>query len=288
MTEELERTIARLERRVERERGKREAAERIAEEGTRRLYDLNVELDGLLAERTDEFERARRALVAADSWKGEFLDSLSHEVRTPLNGILGMMELLSDVVEDETHKLWFDTAIASADRLDRMFTRLLRAIELESTDLSDSLDEVSVASVVDRLVSHWMPRAMRSGHLLVPSVQVEPTFVVQSIEERLVEALNELLSNATVHARPGSVHLDVELCQDRLVFAVIDSGPGLEEERANLLIQPIFQRTSDAWASDGTMGLGLGLARRTADALGATLSLGPSGGGSRGAISVPV
>lgn len=288
MSDDFELRISRLERRVERERAKRIEAERIAEEGTRRLYDVNVNLDALLAERTDDFELARRALVAADSWKGEFLDSLSHEVRTPLNGILGMMELLSGEMEDATHKLWFETAVASADRLDRMFTRLLRALEVENADFTDALEEVFAAAVVEHVVADWMPRAMRTGHLLVPSVNVGADFAFKSIHTRLVEVLDELLSNAVVHAKPGSVHLDVELSGGAVVISVTDAGPGLDAAKANLLIQPIFQRTPEAWAADGSMGLGLGLARRTADALGATLTLGPVDNGSRGAISIPL
>lgn len=287
MTDDYERKISRLERRVEREREKRYEAEQIAEEGTRRLYDANVELDTLLTERTNEFERARRALVAADSWKGEFLDSLSHEVRTPLNGILGMMELLRGVVNDDTHRLWFETAVASAERLDRMFGRLLRAIELENTDLSGVLEEVHVTSVADRVLGHWMPLAMRTGHLLVPSVSVDAATVVKSVENRLVEALDELLSNATIHAARGSIQFEVLQTDKHIVFAVTDTGPGLDARTASLLIQPIFQRTPEAWAADGSMGLGLGLARRTADALGAELALGPAGSGSRASISIP-
>lgn len=287
MTDDLAKTIARLERRVERERIKRAEAERIAEEGTRRLYDVNVELDGLLRERTDDFERTRRALVAAESWKAEFLDSLSHEVRTPLNGIFGMMELLSTAVEDETHKLWFDTAVASAERLDRMFGRLLRAIELESLDLTEQTAPVQVEAIIDACVGKWMPLAMRSGHLLVPSVQQTPVLVACTIPERVLEVLDELLSNATVHGKPGPVHLKVSQNGAFIDIAIIDHGPGLDAEKGELLIQPIFQRTPEAWAADGSMGLGLGLARRTADALGARLTLGPAGERSEAVLSLP-
>jgi len=287
MTDDVARQIARLERRVEREREKRFAAEQIAEEGTRRLYDVNVELDGLLQERTNEIELARRDLVAAASWKAEFLDSLSHEVRTPLNGILGMMELLAGVVEDETHKLWFETAVASAERLDRMFSRLLAAIELENVTFVDALEPVEVSAIIDGLLSKWLPAAMRSGHLLVPSVGVPLDAKVMTIGQRLMDALDELLANATVHGRPGSVHFTVTKTDDATVFAIVDSGPGVDAELGKLLIQPIFSRAPEAWAADGSMGLGLGLARRTCDALGAVLALGPEGSGTCASITVP-
>lgn len=279
--------IARLERRVEREREKRFAAEQIAEEGTRRLYDVNVELDGLLQQRTDEIELARRDLVAAASWKAEFLDSLSHEVRTPLNGILGMMELLAGVVEDTTHKLWFETAVASAERLDRMFSRLLAAIELENVTFVDVLEPVEVSALVDGLLAKWLPLAMRSGHLLVPSVGVSLDAQVMTLGQRLMDALDELLANATMHARAGSIHFDVTRTSESTLFAIVDSGPGVDAERGKLLIQPIFSRSPEAWAADGSMGLGLGLARRTCDALGATLYLGPDGSGTCASITVP-
>ena len=133
-----------------------------------------------------------------------------------------------------------------------------------------------------------MPLAMRSGHLLVPSVQQSPVLVGLTIPERVLEILDELLSNATVHGKPGPVHLEVSQVGPSIDIAIVDHGPGIEPGKGDLLIQPIFQRTPEAWAADGSMGLGLGLARRTADALGARLSLAAHHGGSRAVLSLPV
>ena len=282
----LQKKISRLERRLERERQTREELEEIAESGTRRLFDLNEELEDLIKERTDSYEEARRALVSADNWKTEFLGSLSHEVRTPMNGLLGMLELLRDTASDPDHELWYTTAVSSAERLDRTFTRLLKVIELETLDLRHKLIPVEVGSVVAAQVEHWTPHALKRGQLVVASI-APSGLLVDTIESRLADILGELMSNAVAHASSGSVRVSADSDSESVRIAIEDSGPGMDPKRAELLTEPVFRRSPDAWASDGSMALGLGLVSGTAQAIGAELRLESRNGGTAALVRLP-
>lgn len=282
----LQKKISRLERRLERERQTREELEEIAESGTRRLFDLNEELEELIKERTDSYEEARRALVSADNWKTEFLGSLSHEVRTPMNGLLGMLELLRETATDPDHELWYTTAVSSAERLDRTFTRLLKVIELETLDLRHKLIPVDIGAVMSAQIEHWAPLALKRGQLIVGSI-APSGLLVDTIESRLADMLGELMSNAVVHARSGSVRVSADCDAESVRLAIVDSGPGMDPRRAELLTEPVFRRSPDAWASDGSMALGLGLVSGTAEAIGAQFRLEPRDGGTAAVVRLP-
>lgn len=271
-TAEAARSIARLERRLERERKARREAEEIADRGMRELWLVNQDLDQRVAERTADLEETLRELAIASSGRERFLSTLSHETRTPLNGILGMLELLTPHVEGTQAADYLTTAARSAERLRQLLTRLLDLVELGSGDVTLDLQPTDLSDLADSIRSRWQLTAMRTGHLLAVSASGDTT-VVRLDERRVLQILDELLDNAVTHGDRGTVSVDISTTEDRLRLQVTDAGPGIDPD----LIEGLFNDfsmldDSTARTSEG-LGLGLGLCRQLAEALNGTLSI---------------
>ena len=277
----------RLERRWDRERRARLEAEAIAEQGLRDLYAANESLDERIRQRTSELEAATRRAEAANKAKGDFLAHVGHELRTPINGIAGMLELLDRVVTDTRAREWLTSARESTDRLERLFDRILWFVELENIDLSSASAVVSAESAVDQAAERWRQPCARAGQLLGVEVSTPLDCTVLASDE-LARALDELLDNAVQHATQGPVRLRASADGDMIRFSVDDPGPGMEGDvaaAASGVLDPGESPTSRRGAGAG---IGLALVQRIAAALGGMCGIDRSElGGSSFWMTVP-
>ena len=187
--------IERLERRVKRERSSREQAERIAEDGMRRLFIANQELDERVAERTEELDAERLAAARSAGERAEFLRLLSRETRSPLNGVIGMMEVLSQNAESDQQRAWLADGLASAGLLDSIMTRLLLFLELEGEHPAE-MASIRPGDVLKAVSTRWSHVALKSGLLLATDDQCPLDVEALGYVGDVNVILDELVSNA--------------------------------------------------------------------------------------------
>ncbi len=263
--------IRRLERRLERERQSRLEAERIADEGMRNLWLANRELDQRVADRTAELAQTLDELHVAITARERFLSTLSHEMRTPLNGVLGMLELLEPYVVDPQEKRYLDSAIESADGLSTLLRRLLDLVELQARNIHANIAPLPTRQLTARIQGRWLKDAMRCGHLLVVQSFIDDETILTDAE-RLFQIVDELIDNAVAHADPGTLEVRLSEVDGWLLVEVEDAGPGMDDATLERVFEP---NASDVESTRLTQGLGLGLSlsRRLAELLGGSLSL---------------
>lgn len=280
--------VRRLEARLRRERASRREAEEIADRGMRDLWIVNRDLDRLVEERTADLADSLRRFEQAALTRDRFLSSLSHEMRTPLNGILGMLELLERHVPDRQGADYLTTATASADRLHQLLSRLLDLIDLDSGRLVGHPRPTDWHDLVDRVRQRWQATAMATGHLLSLIDNGVGSDRIAVDGDRVLQMADELIGNAVTHGLPGLVEVEFGLHVNRLHLTVTDAGPGLTESQIEQVLndQPLPSE-NHAEAGRG-LGLGLGLVRKMAEALGGSLELVADGGRSSACLQVPI
>jgi signal transduction histidine kinase len=274
--------ILRLERRVERERRSREAAEEIAERGMRDLWLANQELEARVTERTADLEQSLRAVRMAGEAKEAFLAELGHELATPLHAVLGLLELIdrNQIADDDRARL--EQVSTNARQLADLLFGLVELAGAEGAVTPDEIERVAPSAWLDELVGAWTRRAASAGQLLVPICHA-PARPVAAPWSRLRQIVDLLLDNAVVHADPGTLQIDLDIDQSgAIICRVIDAGPGLDEHQLAAAAEPFVR-----FGEGGRLGIGLALATRLTSAAGGSLELSNDGRTTRVTVSLP-
>lgn len=232
---------------------------------------------------------ARRAKTGAEAQVPEqqFLRLMSHEMRTPLNGVIGMLGLLSRTRLDGAQRAYAEAARSSAEHLLGLVNDLLDYARLEAGKLEFDHAPVDLEGLVRGVAELLSPRAHEKG--LEIAWSVAPGAVdVMGDEGRLRQVLFNLAGNAVKFTEAGGVRIAVERTggsakAPRLAFIIDDTGPGVPAEaRAR-----IFEEFGHVDASDasrfGGAGLGLAVVSKLAAAMQGAVNVGdrPDGPGAR-------
>ncbi|WP_333592543.1 response regulator [Brevundimonas sp.] len=210
----------------------------------------------------------------ADGGPRQFLRLMSHEMRTPLNGVIGMLGLVSRTRLDGAQRAYVEAAQASAEHLLGLVNDLLDYARLEAGRLEFDPAPVDVETLVRGVAELLSPRAHDKGLEMVWSVAPDAPDVIAD-EGRLRQVLFNLAGNAVKFTESGGVRIAVERAggtedRPRLAFIVDDSGPGVPiEARARIFEEFGHAVGGDAVRHDGA-GLGLAVVRRLMAAMGGT------------------
>jgi PAS domain S-box-containing protein len=217
---------------------------------------------------------ARREAERANGAKSEFLSRMSHDLRTPLNAVLGFAQLLDmdNLTADQRESV---TQILEAGRhlLDLM-NEVLDITRIESGNLSLSLEPVAVPDIVDHMVRLMRPLGAPRQIDIQALPSAARDLYVLADRQRLNQILLNLMSNAIKYNRDGGrVALSCDDAGDgRIRLSVTDTGVGIRPEKLALLFTPFERLGADQTGIEGT-GLGLALSRGLAEAMGGTLGV---------------
>ena len=209
--------------------------------------------------------------IRLENTRRDYVANVSHEMRTPLTAMRGLIEPLRDgmVKDEETRRRYYDIILRETLRLSRLINDIMELSRLQSGSVSIECEKIDAGEIALGLCEKYRGIAAEKGLTL----NVESDFTalppVWSNPDRVEELLVVLLDNAIKYTDEGSVSLRAAVRNDSVVFSVCDTGRGISEEN----IEHIFDRYFKVDKSHSGMGSGLGLAiaKEIANAMGERL-----------------
>jgi signal transduction histidine kinase len=238
----------------------------------------NAILEGLVGERTRELKRAKEVAERSDEQKTAFLTNISHEVRTPMNAIVGFSELLLKTHSDENDREEMLSNIKTSTlRLLNLFEKISHLAQLENRlNLDVIMKRSSLEALFDTLYEKSRSRVLdcklnitiknRIDDKLKGKVLLLPTQNIEII-------MDELLDNAVKFTREGTIEYGVEQVNQGLLFFVKDTGAGIDPDQ----IESVFDKFTKFLPShcslcDGA-GIGLAIVKKNLELLGGKVSI---------------
>jgi signal transduction histidine kinase/AmiR/NasT family two-component response regulator len=297
--------IARLVRRVEREKQARKIAEQLLEERSSELFNSHEALRESANQLKEEVERQtsqlRQALEqagAATRAKDEFLANLSHEVRTPLNAIIGLIGLIRKTSLSAEQSDYLQLMLGSSAALLELLNDVLDFSKIEAGMLA--LESVSFSLMQwaeDSVTPHALQANSKGVHMhldidpaLPPDITADPG--------RMRQILVNLLSNAVKFTKTGTIQVKLMRLADRpnqlpgtihLGIKVRDTGIGISAKQQEHIFEAFTQADASTTRRFGGTGLGLAICQRLVAAMNGKLSVrSVQGQGSEFRFHVPV
>jgi signal transduction histidine kinase len=212
-------------------------------------------------------------LRTLDTLKSQFLASMSHELRTPLNAILnftefvsiGMLGAVNDGQRDALNK-----SLESGRHLLSLINDVLDITKIEANMMTLFIeDDLELPTLLDAVVATTQPLLADKPVQLILDIDANLPLMIGD-KRRIRQILLNLMSNAAKFTAEGSITLSVKNQQDNVLFAVIDTGPGIVAADQQVIFEPFRQSDLGLMQAGGT-GLGLPISKRLAEAHGGKL-----------------
>ncbi|MDP4506830.1 hybrid sensor histidine kinase/response regulator [Nonomuraea turcica] len=249
-----------------------------------------------LARYAAELADARDEAVQASSAKSEFLAKISHEIRTPINGVLGMNSLLMGTRLDDEQRYYATTGQESAQNVLRLLDDFLDLSRIEAGHLQVDAAPFDLPRLCDEVVAPLAPLAYEQGLWLTLRLDEHVPRQVAGDPARLRQILTNLIGNALKFTVQGGVDLHVTLHEGEpgssrvvLGFAVSDTGIGVGPDDRERVFGVFRQVDSPITRRTGGSGLGLAISRQLTELMGGEIGLDSvEGVGSRFWVRLPV
>lgn len=252
---------------------------------------INVMLQNrAAAHRMDELTRDLRqerekALEAARA-KSTFIAVASHELRTPMNGLLGMAHALERSALSPAQREQVELMIKSGDSLMHLLNDVLDLSRIETGRIELAPANINPRTVVGEVANAWRDVAAFKGLTLTVTIAPDLPETIHADDLRIRQVLTNLVSNAIKFTAVGGVTLEARPARGpdgrpMVSIAVADSGPGVPDHARERVFDSFTQADETVSRDYGGAGLGLSIARALARRMGGDLILAPSETGAR-------
>ncbi|MGN2433413.1 sensor histidine kinase [Pseudomonas syringae] len=241
-----------------------------------------------------DLERLNKQLATSNRLKDEFLATLTHELRTPMIGVIGSLEVMQTLDMDDEVEMYHQTAASSARDMMTMINGILTLTELQAGVLSAECNAFVLEDLVDKVRERFSLAAQSKGLTLTLDLNDKLPPSVRGDVGKLYQCIECLVDNAIKFTRKGAVQVRFsgqpqDLERMHLRIEVMDSGIGFGQLDEAILYQHFFQVDGSMTREYGGLGIGLAICRKLVELQGGELShRSEPGKGSCFTLSLPV
>lgn len=241
----------------------------------RQLRKQNEMLESEVALRTRELVYARDAALAASQQKSEFLANVTHELRTPLQSIIGYTDVTIEMLEDEgMADLTADPrrVLSSAQHLLTLINELLDMARIEAGRMRLNAEPVTLSEVVDEVAGIIAPLLKDNDNRW--EIHIDDGGLRPLLDRgRILQILLNLAANAAKFTRQGHIQLSVEVRRNELSMVVKDDGIGIEKDQQRRIFEHFRQADGSTTRRFQGAGLGLAITRQLCELMGGTIGV---------------
>ncbi|PAW66015.1 MAG: hypothetical protein B9S34_09185 [Opitutia bacterium Tous-C1TDCM] len=228
---------------------------------------------------------AKDAAEAADRAKSEFLAIVSHEIRTPINGVIGFAQILADSPLSPEQREQVAIIKSSGQALEKLIADILDLSKIEAGKIEIESAPFGLHRAIEEVIAFFQPRARAAALNLIANIDSDVPAIVNSDESRLRQILTNLIGNALKFTERGSITIHVSCMRGepvsqresrralRLFFAVTDTGIGIPADKIGKLFKPFSQVDTSMERRRSGTGLGLIISKRLCELMGGSISV---------------
>lgn len=245
-----------------------------------------------LLKQNHELITAKNKAEESDRLKTAFLNNISHEFRTPLNGILGFADMLMQPDKPQQRQEMYKNYLQeSCDKLLDIVTDTIEIAQIQSQSVKIRKSKTSIRKIINDISSKLLHQATHKElEIKIEPICRDTDMVIETDGDKLCRILKHLLENAVKFTYKGYVELKCEKNKDNeLMFTITDTGIGIPDDQKQIIFEPFRQVEVDASRNPGGNGLGLTIVKAYVEMLGGQIHLqSQKGEGTMVTFTIPV
>ncbi|WP_271766106.1 response regulator [Aquimarina algiphila] len=227
---------------------------------------LNRYLKYLIRQKTKELNIAKERAEESNKLKTAFIHNISHEVRTPMNGIIGFSELINDPkITPEKQKEYSKIIIDSSNQLINIIDDIIEISKLETNQVEVRFEEMNLNDLLQKLFSNFQSKAiLKNIAIYLNNSLTDDQGIILMDKLKINKILYNIIDNAIKFTNKGIIEISCEIIDNQILIKIIDTGIGIKPQDQELIFRNFSQSEKEVTKSYDGLGLGLSIALKNA------------------------
>lgn len=256
----------------------------------------NITLNKKLTEQSEELQKlsddlrnANESLIIKDRQKDDFLDSVAHELRTPITAIRSAGEILADDddIPLDIKKEFLNNIITESDRLSEIINDILYLDKLEHGEIALHIKENNIIETYKKALNPLL-HLIHQKNIHLSEVNLLNQFIFEYDEARMIQLFQNILGNALKFTdEQGTIQTKLSEKENQLIITIFNTGKHIPEEDLEMIFDKFYQSRNQNILKPTGSGLGLAISKKIVQAQGGTIKAENSGLGVTFTITLP-